>query len=106
MSIITVDVIAESLRQEPYCLFSWRRNCIGKSFRFRKMCRRIGVNARMVVCIGLARARPLGFRVRMFTVHAWGEVDGRRMEVATPHGKSGIWGIVDIHIKPVWGVWM
>ena len=98
----TVDAIAERLRQEPYHLLGFRKsNCIAKSFRFKGECRRIGVEARVVICTGLTRAKPLGFWIKMLTIHAWGEVDGRRVETAMPLGKVGIWGIVDINIKPV-----
>lgn len=98
----TVDSIAERLRQEPYHLLGFRRsNCIAKSFRFRRACRDIGVDARVVISIGSTQAKPLGFWMKMFTIHAWGEVDGRRIETAKPLGKVGIWGDVDINIKPV-----
>ena len=66
----------------------------------------MGVAARMITCVGLTWAKPLGFWVKMLTIHAWGEVDGKRVEVATPLGKAGIWGIVDVNIKPVLGVWI
>ncbi len=103
----TVDVIAERLRQEPYHLLGFKKsNCIAKSFRFKKECKRINVEARVVICIGLARAKPLGFWMKMLTIHAWGEVDGRRVETAMPLGKVGIWGIIDINIKPVVAIWL
>ena len=103
----TVDAIAERLRQEPYHLLGFRKsNCIAKSFRFKRECRRIGVEARAVICIGLTRAKPLGFWIKMFTIHAWGEVNGRRVETAMPLGKVGIWGVVDINIKPVIAIWL
>ncbi|MBA7689734.1 hypothetical protein ES703_98245 [subsurface metagenome] len=103
----TVDAIAERLRQEPYHLLGVRKsNCIAKSFRLKRECRRIGVEARVEICIGLTRAKPLGFWIKMLTIHAWGEVDGRRVETAMPLGKVGIWGIIDIDIKPVVAIWL
>ena len=102
-----VDDVAENLRQEPYHLLGFRKsNCIAKSFRFKRECKLIGVEARVVICIGLTRAKPLGFWMKMFTIHAWGEVDGRRIETAMPLGKVGIWGVVDINIKPVLAIWL
>jgi hypothetical protein len=102
-----VDEIAEKLRQEPYHLLGFRKSkCIAKSFRFKKECRRIGVEARVVICIGLTRAKPLGFWLKIFTIHALGEVDGRRIETAMPLGKMSIWGVVDINIKPVMAIWI
>lgn len=101
-----LDRIAEELRQEPYHLLGFRKsNCIAKSFRFKKLCRQEGIDARAVVCIGITRARPLGFWLKMLTIHAWGEVDGKRVEVAMPLGKVGIWGVVDVNIKPVVAMW-
>lgn len=103
----TVDAIAERLRQEPYHLLGVRKsNCIAKSFRFKRECRRIGVEARVEICIGLTRAKPLGFWIKMLTIHAWGDVEERRVETAMPLGKVGIWGIVDIDIKPVVAIWL
>lgn len=103
----TVDAIAERLRQEPYILLSFRKsNCIAKSFRFKKECKRIGVEARVVICIGLTKAKPLGFWMKMLTIHAWGEVEGRKVETTMPLGKVGIWGVVDIDIKPVIAIWL
>jgi hypothetical protein len=102
-----VDEIAEKLCQAPYHLLGFKKsNSIAKSFRFKKECRRIGVEARVVICIGLTWAKPLGFWLKIFTIHAWGEVGGRRIETAMPLGKVGIWGVVDINIKPVMAIWI
>ncbi|MBA7506489.1 hypothetical protein ES706_05180 [subsurface metagenome] len=99
--------IAEKLRGEPYHLLGFRRsNCIGKSFRFKRECKKTGIDARVVLCVGIVKARPLGFWINMLTIHAWGEVDGERIEVAMPLGKVGIWGIVDINIKPIVATWI
>lgn len=101
-----VDEIAEKLRREPYHLLGMRKsNCLAKSFRFKRECKQIGVEARVVLCIGLTRAKPLGFWMKMLTIHAWGQADGRRIETAMPLGKVGIWGIVDMKIKPIIAVW-
>ena len=100
-----VDKIAEKLQQEPFHLLPFRSNCFGKSFRFKRECRQIGVEARVVICIGLTRAKPLGFWIKMLTIHAWGEVDGKRIETAMPLGSTCIWGIVDINTKPLIALW-
>lgn len=102
-----VNKIAEQLRQEPYHLLGFRKsNCIAKSFRFKHKCKEIGVEARVVICWGLTRAKPLGFWIKMLTIHAWGEVNGKRIETTMPLGKVGIWGVVDINIKPVTAIWI
>lgn len=98
------EEMAEEFRQEPYSLLG--NNCIRKAFGFRRKYRLEGGIARVVICIGIARAKLLGFWIKMLTVHAWAEVDKKRVEVAMPLGKIGIWKIVDIRIKPVVAVWI
>ena len=98
--------IAERLRRKPFHLFDFRRsNCIAKSRRFKRECRRIGVAARVVLCVGIMKSRPLGFQMTIPTVHAWGEVDGQRIEVAVPLGEPDFMGTVHSDIKPIIGIW-
>ncbi len=105
--MIKVNKIAERLREEPYHLLGFRKsNCIGKSFRFKKGCKEIGVEARVVICWGITWIKPLGFWFKMLIIHAWGEVDGQRIEVTVPLGKVGIFSIIDINIKPVIAIWL
>lgn len=94
-----VDKIAEKLRQETYRLF--RNDCLTKSVRFKKQCRSIDVRAKVVVCLGLARARWFKRWLTIPVIHGWGEVSGRRIETSRPLGSSGIWGIVPMNIKPI-----
>jgi hypothetical protein len=95
----TVESIAEKLRQEPYHLF--RNDCIIKSVRFKRDCRAIGIPARVVVCVGLAKVRWFGGWLTIPVIHGWGEVEGKRLETSRPLGSSGLWGIVPVNIKPV-----
>ncbi len=97
------EAIARKLRDEPYRL--WTNNCLTKSARFKRECGRVGVPARAVACIGLARARFFGRWFTIFALHGWGEVDGRRIETSRPLGHSGVWGIVPACIRPVIAVW-
>lgn len=101
-----VDKIAEKLRREPYHVFPMRYNCIGKSFRFKRECQRIGVDTRVVICAGRVKARPLGFWMKILMIHAWGEVEGRRIETAHPLGEMGLWGMIDIDLKPIIAIWI
>jgi hypothetical protein len=93
------DSIAEKLRQEPYSLF--RNDCITKSVRLKKGCQAVGIPARVVVCLGLAKARWFGCWFTIPVIHGWGEVEGKRIETSRPLGSSGLWGIVPVNIKPV-----
>lgn len=96
-----VDSVAEALRREPYALLT--NDCITKSIRFVRACRRRGIRARMVLTIGRATARPPLLRrwVNMPVIHCWGEVSGTRFEVSRPLGARGMWGIVPRDIQPV-----
>ena len=97
------EIIAEKLRQEPYHLLN--NDCITKSLRFKNECKAMGIPARAVACIGLARARWFGHWLTIPVLHGWGEVEGKRIETSRPLGSSGIWGIVPVHIKPIIAVW-
>jgi hypothetical protein len=94
-----VEEIAESLRREPYILF--RNDCIWKSRRLKKACRSLGIQAKLVVCLGYSRARLFGRWLVIPVIHGWGEVEGRRVETSRPLGHAGLWGIVPVNIKPL-----
>jgi hypothetical protein len=98
------EEIAERLRQEPYRLVI--NDCLTKSIRFRRECRKLGIDARLVFCAGLVPARMplLQRRITVFVLHAWGEVDGERMEVSRPLGAEGILGIRPVEIRPILAV--
>jgi hypothetical protein len=93
------ESIAEKLRQEPYSLL--RNDCITKSVRLKKACQAVGIPVRVVICVGLARARWFGHWLTIPVIHGWGEVEGKRIETSRPLGSSGLWGIVPVNIKPV-----
>lgn len=97
------EMIAEKLRQVPYNLFT--NDCIIKSLRFKSECKAAGIPARVVVCIGLGRARWFGRWFTIPVIHGWGEVEGKRIETSRPLGSSVIWGIVPMNIKPVIAIW-
>jgi hypothetical protein len=98
-NLAKAEIIAEKLRQEPYNLFS--NDCIIKSVRLKKECQAMGIPARVVVCIGQARARWFGRWLTIPVIHGWGEVESKRIETSRPLGSAGIWGIVPMNIKPV-----
>lgn len=96
-----IERIAERLRQEPYRLLS--NDCLIKSVRFARESRRQGIDAKVVLCLGLASARMplLARRFTLPVLHAWGEVEGERIEVSRPLGSHGILGIVPTDIRPI-----
>ena len=102
-NLAVAEEIAEKLRQEPYVLF--RNDCITKSIRFKKECRAAGIQANIVVCVGLVRVRWWGHWLTVPVLHGWGEVAGKRLETSRPLGSSGIWGIIPVNIRPVIAMW-
>lgn len=101
---MAITSIVEELRAEPYSLF-WN-NCIRKSFKFKRQCKKVGVNARVCICLGVVRAKPLNCWITIPTVHAWADINGKRIETAHPLSHVGGWGIVDSEVKPVVAVWL
>jgi hypothetical protein len=96
-----VNEIAESLRHEPYRLFF--NDCLVKSVRFTKECKKAGISAKIVCCVGLASARIplLSRRLSLPVIHVWAEVEAERIEVSRPLGSRGILDIVPMDIKPI-----
>lgn len=95
----TAERVAELLRREPYSLVT--NDCITKSVRFKRICKSSGILAKIVVCIGLARAIWFSHSLIIPVIHGWGEVEGRGIETSRPLGSSGIWGIVPVNIRPI-----
>ncbi len=91
--------IARPIRNEPYHLLT--NDCIIKSIKLKQACRELGITARVVVCIGLAKAKWFGRWLTIPVIHGWGEVQGQRIETSRPLGAPGIWGIVPVNIRPV-----
>jgi len=94
-----VENIAEELRREQYILF--RNDCITKSRRLKRQCKLLGVDVKVVICIGLGRAWWFKRWLTIPVVHGWAEVNGKRIETSRQLGTSGIWGIVPMYIKPL-----
>ena len=91
--------LAEEFRRQPYRLF--RRNCLHKSWAFARECRRRGIAAKMVVCLGIVYPRLGRWRFPFLGIHGWGEVEGQRVEVSHPIGETGILGVRVEEIKPL-----
>ena len=98
-NLVKAEEIAERLRQEPYTLFT--NDCITKSARLKKEFKLIGIQAKVALCIGLARAKWFGHWLTIPVIHSWGEVEGKRIETSRPLGLSGTWGIIPVNIRPV-----
>jgi transglutaminase-like putative cysteine protease len=99
--LLEVDEIGEKFRRQPYSLIF--NNCLIKSIRFARECKRLGIPAKVVLSLGLASARMprRGRRIAIPALHCWGEVNGNRIEVAHPLGRKGMLNIDDGEIKPI-----
>ena len=97
------EAVADSIRVEPF--HSLWNNCLVKSFRFKRECARRGIEARVVISFGYTRFIR---RVRLTIpiIHAWGEVEGRRIEVARPLDEPSVWGTLDSEVKPLVAIWI
>ncbi len=98
-NIAEAESIAEELRQEHYVLF--QNDCITKSHRLKRQCKTLGIDAKVIICIGLGRAHWFNRWLTIPVIHGWAEVDGKRIETSRQLGTPGIWGIVPMYIKPV-----
>lgn len=100
--LILAEEIAEKLRQEPYHLF--RNNCLTKSRRFVRKCKKRNIKAKLVWCaLGLVKAKlpMIGFRTIPYFIHFWGEVESKRFETSRPLGSAGGLRIVPRDIRPI-----
>ncbi len=98
-----VEEVADSIRAEPF--HSLWNNCLVKSFRFKRECARRGIAARVVVSLGYTRV-VRRIRLTIPIIHAWGEVEGRRVEVARPLDEPSVWGTLDGEVRPLVAIWI
>jgi len=94
-----IDEIAEKLRQESFHTIT--NNCLIKSFRFKRECKRIGVDAQVVITVGIVRLERFNLSLKLPFAHGWVEINGERIEVARPLNKKSPWGTFDIDFKPL-----
>jgi len=100
-SEVRMEEIAERLRHEPYNLLF--NNCIVKTIRFVRECKKVEIDAKAVFCFGLVPARLLSLAkaVNLPVPHAWAQVNGERIELSHPLGYEGILGIIPGKVRPV-----
>jgi len=101
---IQVEHIAERLRKEPFHML--RNNCLLKSLRFRKECRKIGVGVRIVFALVLTPCARSPLPPWVVWFHAWAEIKGQRIELARPLDERNAANSFDIDIRPIIGVWI
>lgn len=99
--------IVDSLRKEPYRRLPFRHNCIGKSFRLRKACKRLGIKVKVVITLCLIKNDRHWFLPGSIPfIHGWAEYEGKRIELARPLNElNSVW-TYDIDIFPLAGVWI
>ena len=96
-----IEGIAEKLRQEKYHLLL--NNCLIKSIRFARECKRLEIDAKVVFSLSLAsaRLRSSGEAVNVPVLHAWARINGERIEVSRPLGYQGRLGITPEKVRPL-----
>lgn len=98
-----LEEIADSIRAEPFHILT--NNCLIKSFRFKRECALRGIKAKVVISFGYTRVTRF-IKLIIPIIHAWAEVEGKRMEVARPLDEPGPWGTLDSEVKPLVAVWI
>lgn len=94
-----IIALAEKFQRQPYHFFG--RNCLHKSWDFVQECRRRGVRAKMVICLGIVYPQLVRWRFPFLGIHSWGEVAGQRLEVSHHPGETGVLGIRIEEIRPL-----
>lgn len=108
--LAAAEKMAERLKGEPYHFliftepFIIKYNCVGKSLRFIRECKRQRIRVKLVWCLlGSVKAKlpVLGSKTIPVFSHFWGEVDGQRIEVSRPSGATEHFGIKPAEIRPI-----
>jgi len=94
-----VYAMAERLRQEPFNIIT--NNCLIKSLRFKRECKRIGIDAYVVIAVGIVGLERFNLSLKLLFVHGWAEINGQRIEVARPLNQKSPWGTFDIDFRPL-----
>ena len=77
-----------------------KSNCVGKSYRFKRACRKIGIHAKIVFAVVAVRNDRFRFLPStLIGFHTWAEVNGKRVELARSHDDLSPWGCFDIEMK-------
>ena len=99
-----IKTIAEKLRREPFHML--RNNCLIKSLRFKRECRKFGVDVRVVFALVLTPCAKHPLPPWVIWFHGWAEINGQRIELARPLDERNAANSFDIDIRPVVGVWL
>ncbi len=99
-----LNKLIEKIREESYHLLT--NNCFGKSFKFKRKCHELGVEVRIVICIGLVKAKWFGHWVTILVPHGWADMNGIRIELGRQLGTPGLWETIGEEIKPIVAIWI
>lgn len=103
----TLHSIIESIRQEPFNLFSLRENCVGRSFRFKRACRQIGINARVIISLSIVHNKRFKMLPPvMFSIYGCAEVRGRKIRLVRSLDGLTLWGTPETDERPLLAVWI
>ena len=91
------DALALHVQREKFHYF--KNNCVHKSFKFRKLCRKAGISARVVIAVCIQTFPRL--HIKTFIIHAHVVAEGVRYEVAHENHWRGVFGSSDFKIRPI-----
>jgi hypothetical protein len=102
-----IQAAIELLRNEPWRVLPFSSNCVGKSLRLKKICKRQGVQCRVVVMIGYAHNKKVRWLPSVIPdIHGWAEINNERVELAHGLDQLNTFGTYDIDIRPLFGIWI
>lgn len=99
-----VNKIVIKIRREPFRMFG--NNCLRKSLKFRRLCRGIGINVRVVFALVITPCKRFPLPPRILWFHTWAEIDGQRIELARPLNERNTANTYDIDLKPIVAIWI
>ena len=98
-----VEHLAEELRQEPFTFL--HTNCVVKSLRLKRKLKVLGIQSKILLCLGTARVKWFGHWIIIPSIHAYCDVDNTRIETSRSPDDYDMWRIAPANIKPIIGVW-
>jgi len=98
-----IDRLVHNLQQENWSML--KNNCFHKSIKFYRVCRARGLDAHILVGIGIQiTRRPI--RIPFLSAHARGWVDGVEYEVSNDHDFVSVFGTNAHEYTNIIGIWI
>ena len=96
--------IADRIRRETYHVFT--NNCVHKTLRFRKECRRIDIRVEVVLALVIVPCKRWFLPPYIPWYHAWARVYGQRVELARPLDEKSVFNTFDVDTRPIVAIYL